>query len=74
LREVDGITHEVAQDIRSQYTISYRSTKPPELGGYRQIHVEAKEKGYRGLQVRTRSGYFPKVAGAKNTASDDQGN
>ena len=43
---------------------SYRSTKPPELGGYRQIHVEAKEKGYRGLQVRTRSGYFPKVTGA----------
>jgi VWFA-related protein len=64
LKEVDGITHEVAQDIRSQYTISYRSTKPPELGGYRQIHVEAKEKGYRGLQVRTRSGYFPKVTGA----------
>ena len=64
LKEVDGITHEVAQDIRSQYTIEYRSTKSPALGGYRQIHVEAKEKGYRGLQVRTRSGYFPKVAGA----------
>jgi VWFA-related protein len=62
LKEVDGITHEVAQDIRSQYTIDYRSTKSPSLGGYRQIHVEAKEKGYRGLQVRTRSGYFPKVA------------
>jgi VWFA-related protein len=64
LKEVDGITREVAQDIRSQYTISYRSTKPPELGGYRQIHVEAKEKGFRGLQVRTRTGYFPKVTGA----------
>jgi VWFA-related protein len=64
LKEVDGIAHEVAQDIRSQYTIEYRSTKSPELGGYRQIHVEAKEKGYRGLQVRTRSGYFPKVGGA----------
>ena len=64
LKEVDGIAHEVAQDIRQQYTIEYRSTKSPELGGYRQIHVEAKEKGYRGLQVRTRTGYFPKVAGA----------
>lgn len=62
LRDVDGITHEVAQDIRSQYTIEYRSTKSPTLGGYRQIHVEAREKGYRGLQVRTRTGYFPKVA------------
>jgi VWFA-related protein len=74
LREVDGIAHEVAQDIRSQYTIEYRSTKSPELGGYRQIHVEAKEKGYRGLQVRTRTGYFPKVAGKNSKASDDQGN
>jgi Ca-activated chloride channel homolog len=75
LKEVDGITRDVAQDIRSQYTISYRSTKSPELGGYRQIHVEAKEKGYRGLQVRTRSGYFPKVAGTKNNApGDDSGN
>jgi VWFA-related protein len=62
LKDVDEITHEVAADIRSQYTIEYRSSKSPSLGGYRQIHVEAKEKGYRGLQVRTRSGYFPKVA------------
>jgi VWFA-related protein len=62
LKEVDGITREVAQDIRSQYTISYRSTKAPELGGYRTIHVEAKEKGFHGLQVRTRTGYFPKTA------------
>jgi VWFA-related protein len=74
LRDVDGIAREVAQDIRSQYTIEYRSTKSPELGGYRQIHVEAKEKGYRGLQVRTRTGYFPKVAGKNSKASDDQGN
>ena len=61
LKEVDGIAAEVAADIRTQYTISYRSTKPPELGGYRQVHVEAKEKGFRGLQVRTRTGYFPKT-------------
>jgi VWFA-related protein len=62
LREVSDITTEVAQDIRTQYTISYRSTKPPNLGGYRVVHVEAKEKGFRGLQVRTRTGYYPKVA------------
>jgi Ca-activated chloride channel family protein len=64
LKEVDGITRAVAQDIRTQYTIEYKSTNPPEKGGYRQIHVEAKEKGFRGLQVRTRTGYFPKVAAA----------
>ena len=64
LKDVDGIAQEVAQDIRTQYTIEYRSTKPPSLGGYRQVHVEAKEKGYRGLQVRTRTGYFPKAPGS----------
>jgi Ca-activated chloride channel family protein len=62
LKEVDAITAEVAQDIRTQYTIGYRSTKSPSLGGYRQIHVEVKEKGYHGLQVRTRTGYFPHTA------------
>jgi Ca-activated chloride channel family protein len=63
LKEVDGIAQEVAQDIRTQYTISYRSTKPPALGGYRVVHVEAKEKGFGKLQVRTRTGYFPKGPG-----------
>jgi VWFA-related protein len=65
LKDVDEIAREVAADIREQYTIEYRSTKPPSLGGYREIHVEAKEKGFRNLQVRTRSGYYPKVPGAE---------
>jgi VWFA-related protein len=62
LKEVGPIAAEVAQDIRTQYTITYRSTKPPSLGGYRQIHVEARAKGYPRLQVRTRTGYYPRVA------------
>jgi VWFA-related protein len=64
LKEVGPIAAEVAEDIRTQYTISYRSTKSPALGGYRQVHVDAKEKGYSRLQVRTRTGYFPRVAAA----------
>jgi Ca-activated chloride channel family protein len=62
IKEIDPIAAEVAQDIRTQYTIAYRSTKPPAEGGYRQIHVDAKAKGYGKLQVRTRSGYFPHIA------------
>jgi len=71
LKDVDGIAQEVAADIRTQYTISYRSTKSPTLGGYRQIHVEAKEKGFRTLQVRTRTGYYPKTQGSKVVSSGD---
>jgi Ca-activated chloride channel family protein len=61
LKEVDAIAAEVAQDIRTQYTIAYHSTKSPTLGGYRQVHVDAKSKDFGRLSVRTRSGYYPKV-------------
>jgi Ca-activated chloride channel homolog len=61
LNQVDEVAAEVAKDIRTQYTISYHSTKAPTLGGYREIHVEAKAKSMGRLSVRTRSGYYPRV-------------
>jgi VWFA-related protein len=64
VKDVDAITREVANDIRTQYTIAYHSTKPPELGGYRVVRVEAKDKAYGKLSVRTRSGYYPRVTPA----------
>lgn len=67
LKEVGPIAQEVANDIRTQYTIAYHSTKAPELGGYRQVHVEAKAKGYGKLTVRTRAGYYPHIANAATT-------
>jgi VWFA-related protein len=66
VKDVDEIASEVAKDIRTQYTIAYHSTKSPALGGYREVHVEAKEKGMGRLSVRTRAGYFPKVANASD--------
>ena len=59
LGQVDQIADEVARDIRNQYTISYHSSKPASLGGYRVVHVDAKAKGYNKMTVRTRPGYFP---------------
>ena len=73
LKDVDGLAREVAQDIRQQYTIEYRSTKPPSQGGYRQVHVEAKGKGLRGLQVRTRAGYYPRTAAAASSGAGVHG-
>ena len=55
LEEVDSIAAQVAADIRQQYTISYQPTKPARLGGYRQVHVDAKQNGFGRLTVRTRS-------------------
>jgi len=71
LREVDGIAQQVAQDIRTQYTLEYHTTNSPANGGYRKIRVTATEKGFHNLQVRTRSGYFPHVPGAPEAASPD---
>lgn len=56
--EVSAITSQIAHDIRNQYTIVYKPTKPQSSGGYRTVKVEAAAKGYKHLQVRTRSGYY----------------
>lgn len=58
LQEVDDISRTVAHDIRNQYSIGYKPTTPKTQGGYRTIKVEAHAKGYKQLNVRTRSGYY----------------
>jgi VWFA-related protein len=65
LEEVDSIALEVAHDIRDQYTIGYRSTKPPSLEGYRSIRVEAAAPKHGKLIVRTRKGYYAKRPAAQ---------
>ncbi len=58
LGEVESITQQIAHDIRNQYTIQYKPSRPQREGGYRQVKVEAQAHGYKKLQVRTRSGYY----------------
>jgi Ca-activated chloride channel family protein len=60
LEDVDKIAAEVARDIRSQYTIGYRSTKLASIEGYRVVRVEASAPDHGKLIVRTRRGYFAK--------------
>ena len=72
LAEVDAITQQIAHDIRNQYTIGYKPTKPQSEGGFRTVKVDANAKGYKKLQVRTRSGYYAgqqRVASAAEAAS-----
>ena len=73
LKDVNGIVAAVAADIRSQYTIAYHSTNPPTKGGYREVHVTAKDKGYGRLDVRTRSGYYPHTTTASNGGGSGAG-
>jgi Ca-activated chloride channel homolog len=67
IEQVDQIAAEVARDIRTQYTLGYRSTKPMNVPGFRKVEVTARAKGMGKLEVRTRTGYFP-VAHQRQTA------
>lgn len=66
LDDVDEISSTVARDIRNQYTIGYKPLTPKSVPGYRTIRVDAKEKGYKSLVVRTRPGYYPGQEQAAN--------
>jgi len=56
ISEVERIAHQVAHDIRSQYTIEYSPSNVAMDGSYRKIQVSVNAPGK--LRVRTRSGYY----------------
>jgi len=68
LSEVEAISQQIAHDIRNQYTIGYKPSEgqPPAKkadaakspDGYHKVVVKAEARGYKGLSVRTRSGYY----------------
>jgi VWFA-related protein len=56
LAEVDHIAHQVAHDIRNQYTIEYSPTNPTMDGQFRAIKIAVNAPGK--PSVRTRPGYW----------------
>ena len=66
--EVDRVAHQVAHDIRNQYTLAYTPSNLALDGSFRQIKVTA--NGPNRPMVRTRSGYYatPDGIGAKTSA------
>jgi VWFA-related protein len=55
--EVDRIAHQVARDIRSQYTIMYAPANTVQDGKFREIKVTLDAPG--DFTVRARKGYYP---------------
>ena len=56
LTEVEKIAHQVAHDLRNQYTIAYTPTNQALDGTYRPIKITVKAPG--NPVARTRSGYY----------------
>jgi VWFA-related protein len=69
IEQIDQIAAEVARDIRTQYTLGYRSTRPATEPGFRNVEVTAQAKGHGKLTVRTRTGYYPVARVAKKDAA-----
>ncbi|MFZ0284356.1 MAG: VWA domain-containing protein [Terriglobales bacterium] len=59
LDELDDISRTIGHDIRSRYSIGYKSNDQSQDSRYRSIQVEAQARSYGPLTVRTRSGYYP---------------
>jgi len=57
LTDLDTAFHAINQELRSQYSISYRPTSPRD-GKYHEIEIQPQR---RGLRVRARKGYFATV-------------
>ena len=56
LADVDRIAHQVAHDLRNQYSLAYSPTNQKLDGSYRQIKVTINAPGH--PIARTRSGYY----------------
>jgi VWFA-related protein len=67
LTEVDRVAHQVARDIRNQYTLAYTPVNIALDGSYRQIKVTA--NGPNRPTARTRSGYYATPEGVGGNAS-----
>jgi Ca-activated chloride channel homolog len=66
LDEIQSIASAIAQDIRSQYVIGYRSSNPHTSGAYHSIQVQALAGSTR-LRVTTRTGYISGSMGSSES-------
>jgi len=58
MRDVETAYVAIEAQIRGQYTLGYLSTNTARDGRWRRVDVRVRREGLRGVEVRTRRGYF----------------
>ena len=58
MRDVEIAYVAIEAQIRGQYTLGYLSTNTARDGRWRKVDVRVRREGLRGMEVRTRKGYF----------------
>jgi Ca-activated chloride channel family protein len=58
MRDVEKAYVAIEAQIRGQYTLGYLSTNTARDGRWRRVEVRVRREGLRGVEVRTRGGYF----------------
>lgn len=71
VNNVNRIAHQVARDVRNQYTIAYSPANQALDGTFRQIKVVANAPGR--PTVRTRSGYYATAENANKVSKNSSG-
>jgi Ca-activated chloride channel family protein len=56
--EIQNIVHEIAKDLREQYSIGYFSSNTARDGAFRTVKIEFTEKKNTEMKIRHRRGYF----------------
>ncbi len=64
ISQVDAISKSIANDIRNQYVIGYKSSNAMSGHAYHAIDVQANDASRHKLRVRTRTGYYSDSPGA----------
>src|SRR5687767_14487526 len=68
MRDVEKAYVAIEAQIRGQYTLGYLSTNTARDGRWRRVDVRVRREGLRGVEVRTRQGYFAPYVKASEAA------
>jgi len=59
---IDKIYAQIEDELRNQYSIGYTPDRKDSNGKYRKLKLSVLRKDSKGMEVRTRDGYYPRSA------------